>query len=206
VFATSSLQAPASLGGLAKADTVCMDRAREGGLQGRFVAFLSLQSLRARDRLNGARGWYRLDGEPVADTVDDLVGVRVILPIALDERGNDLSNDDKYVTTGSYAGMQNATCGDYTEPTKFAAAGRTHYGAGGWMNTDNLFCSQPTRLYCFQIDYDLPVTYTRASGRIAFVSTATFTPSSGINAPGVLPPGVARYRRTPITLTVARGM
>ena len=40
-------------------------------------------------------------------------------------------------------------------------------------------CDQQHHLYCFGVDKNVPVTVTPASGRIAFVTRATWTPSGG---------------------------
>jgi hypothetical protein len=182
VFVTSSLQAPATFGGLAGADQICADRAREADLPGTFVAYLSTSTVNANDRLAGARGWYRVDGAPVVDTVADIDNDAMILPPRLDEHGNDLVSASQYVTTGTFNGTVNASCSDYTDPTGVANVGVASFTANSFSNQNFALCSEPTRLYCFQTDYSIPIAFTRAEGRAAFLSAASFTPSSGIAA------------------------
>jgi hypothetical protein len=180
VFVTSSLQAPATFGGLAGADQICADRARDAGLPGTFVAYLSTSTVNANDRLTGARGWYRVDGAPVVDTVADIANNAMILPPRLDEHGNDLVSTSGYVTTGTFNGTVNASCSDYTDPNGIANVGVASFTANSFSNQNFVPCSEPTRLYCFQTDYSIPITFTPAEGRAAFLSAAPFTPSSGI--------------------------
>jgi hypothetical protein len=181
-FVTSSLQAAATFGGLAGADAVCTARASEAGLTGTFVAYISTSTVDATDRLAGARGWYRVDGTPLFDTVEDLLGHRMLLAPRIDEHGNDLVAMTDYVTTGTYEGAALATCSDYTDPADSATSGIASFTAGSFSNQKPVTCSELTRLYCFQTDFALPLAFTPAVGRLAFLSAAAFTPSAGLPA------------------------
>jgi hypothetical protein len=180
-FVTSTTQAPGSLGGAAGPDAICADRAREAGLVGHYVAYVSTTAQDARDHLGGARGWTRVDGRPVVDTVDDLIADGMIHPIRLDERGRDLGSDDTFlVATGTYAGGRNENCDDFSDPAANVMAGSQFFTGGAWANVNTEPCTIPARLYCFQIDLDVPLEITPATGRKAFVSSGTFLPSTGI--------------------------
>jgi hypothetical protein len=181
-FVTSSRHLAGSLGGLAAADAICMARAGEAELAGRFVAYLSTTAVNAMDRLAGARGWSRVDGEPVVDTVSELVGGRMLMPLRIDERGNDVVLMPNYVTTGSFGGTLAVNCADYTDPIRTANAGRAPATAGGFSNQSQIPCNDPTRLYCFQIDHAIPLAFTPTAGRRAFVSGALFPPTNGVAA------------------------
>jgi hypothetical protein len=183
-FVTSSLQSAVSLGGLAGGDAVCNARASEAGLAGTFVAWMSTSTVNASDRLAGARGWYRVDGAPVVDTVTDLVSDKMVMPIRLDERGVDHGAESTLVTTGTYAGMVNTTCSDYTDPSDDANGGQARYAGGNWTNVRPVPCTDLTRLYCFQLDHDLPLAFTRSVGRLAFVCDG-WTNSNGGTVFGV---------------------
>jgi hypothetical protein len=191
-FVTSTVQTAATFGGLPGADAVCTDRAREAGLPGNFVAYLSTSTVNAKDRLAGARGWYRVDGTPLFDTVEDLLAKEMILPPRLDEYGTDLVAAIEYVTTGTYEGTVNTTCGDYTDPAGFANGGIAAFTAGSFSNQKPIACNELTRLYCFQTDHAVPLAFTPAVGRGAFLSTASFTPSSGIAAADAICAGEAQ--------------
>lgn len=198
-FVTSTTHVPVTFGGLDGADAVCMDRAREAGLPGRFVAWLSTSTVDARDRLSAARGWYRLDHQPLVDTADDLAQGRMILPLRIDERGNDIGADPGRVVTGSFAGVANSTCSDYTSSTEVANVGVPTY-AGGWsMNVNGAPCGEPSRLYCFQVDLVVPVAVTPSNGRTAFVSSATFAPTTGRGAADAICAAEAQANNLPGT-------
>jgi len=69
VFVTSTLSTPGNIGSLAAADAICTARAQAAALPGAYVAWLSSTVTSAKARLGSARGWVRVDGMPVADTV-----------------------------------------------------------------------------------------------------------------------------------------
>src|SRR5439155_16338708 len=106
VFATSSTYLP-NLGGLAGADTLCMQRATAAGLPGHYVAWLSTSAVAAPSRLvlpgtaNPARGWIRPDGRPVTDRISDLLAGTIYYPIRVDEAGLDLETGSHEVLTGT---------------------------------------------------------------------------------------------------------
>ena len=180
VFATSSLHVPGQLGSLAGADAVCAARASEAGLVGQFVAWLSSSTVDALDRVAGARGWVRIDGLPIADMPAELASQQLLHPIRLDEHGRDLGTQpDFYGATGTYDGTINSNCGDFMVTNELVFAGYPYLAGGGWSNKNTVPCADPARLYCFQIDLAVPLTFARASGRHAFVSVGELTPSSG---------------------------
>ncbi len=183
-FVTSSVHVPGTLGTLGAADAICMARASEAGLAGMFMAWLSTTAIDAQDRFPGARGWYRVDGQPLADTVGDLVANLIFNPIRLDERGRDLGEDfTYYAATGTYNGVKNTNCNDFTDTGDIVMSGYPQYAGGRWANSDSPSCAQPAHLYCFQIDHARPLTFTpQTGGRRAFLSSPAFTPSTGLAA------------------------
>ena len=181
-FVTSSMQAAADFGGLAGGDAVCATRAAAAGLPGTYRAWLSTSTIDAIDRLAGARGWRRIDGTPVADLPSDLIDGRMLSAIRLDETGADVG-DLTAIVTGTYSdGTALETCSDYTDPSANVTTGTASASDGWWTNVDTLGCATPAPLYCFGIDLDVPLGVSPATGRLAFVSTAKFTPSSGLAA------------------------
>src|SRR5262245_11740282 len=58
------------------ADTECRASAMRAGLTGNFVAFFFSDPGMAFARLQGARGFVNMDGQPFGDTVDDLAAGR----------------------------------------------------------------------------------------------------------------------------------
>ncbi len=179
-FVTSTTQIPGAVGGVAGADSACMARAAAAGLSGRFVAWASTSTLFAPKRLAGARGWVRTDGMAVADQTDDLAAGALLHPVRTDEYGRDVGKDQIHVATGTYGGVVNDNCDDFASTSAQVMVAYAFNGASAWTNTNTVACTQPARFYCFQVDRNVALTYAKAVGRIAFVSVADFTPSSGI--------------------------
>ena len=182
VFVTSTLTFPGSFGGLAGADAICQQRARAGGLVGRYVAWLSTSAINAEARLAGARGWVRSDGLEVADTARGLTNFEMFHPVRLDEFGTDVQQT--LAATGtSTAGLvvPGGTCNDWTDPTGSYDFGSSDNLGAFFVSGGNNLCNvQSAALYCFGVDREVRVVPRRFSGRIAFVSEGTFTPGGGI--------------------------
>ena len=181
-FVTSSTQAPGNFGGLGGGDAICMARAAEAGLPGIYVAWLSTAMVDARDRLGGARGWARTDGRPLADTVADVAASRLLHPLRFDERGHDIGSDDAtIVVTGTDSdGTVSSNCNDFTSPAATGVYGNPWEVGPSWTNRNSVSCSTPVRLYCFENDLNVPLSYVHATGRRAFVSTTRFSPPTGV--------------------------
>jgi len=180
VFVTSSQHLPVELGGLDVADAVCAGRAAAAGLPGTYIAWLSTSAVAARDRLGAARGWRRVDGRPVADTVADLLGGRIFYPIRIDEAGGDAIGSTTMVT-GTFSGGAGGgawACADWSDPAGNYTSGRAHGTTGVWTGFDIAGCSVPGRLYCFGVDRAAPVAPTPATGRLAFASA--WAPGGGL--------------------------
>jgi hypothetical protein len=172
----------ANFGGLAGADALCADSAAAAGLGGRqYVAWLSTSTVDAAARLRDARGWIRIDGAPVIDSVTDLAQNELFHPIRLDEYGRDVTRASPYgfipVWTGTSLnyGASPRTCSDWTsaDDTQGAFTGSASGGAIIW-NLGALYACQDWSLsiYCFEIDYTTPVDppAPAASARLAFLS------------------------------------
>jgi hypothetical protein len=186
VFVTSEPFRP-QFGSLDAADEDCRFLARNGGLPGTFRAWLSTTWIDARDRLGDARGWIRPDGQPVADTVEDLVQGRIWYPISLDEKGTKIPltvESDPPVLTGSTEfGLlaPSANCHDWTSSAGGAVAGTINTGGGGWQWNSGVDCGTPARLFCFGVDQAVPVSVPPApAGRVAFLSAKKIMLSSGV--------------------------
>jgi hypothetical protein len=189
---TTSTQYDGALGGLSGADAKCQSAATAAGLHGTFKAFMASSAgpVTTVSRLGSARGWVRRDGRPFADLSTDLtVGNKVYYPPRLNEFGQ-LPMYGGYVATGSDGTGNPAynmgvpyTCGDWTSNASTAQyqGGRSSamgagFGAGYIVNCD----SPAISLACFGVDLNVPLTFTKATGRTAFVSQASFDPSTGV--------------------------
>lgn len=177
-----------NLGGLAGADADCNAVAQKHDLTGHYVAYLSSSTQLARDRFRaGAHGWLLVDGEPVVDTLDDLVGHKMRVPIYRDADGTSAVDTNNGAWTGTLGDGTIApdTCLDWTVATASdnGKQGNPSWGGRNWSDFGQPQCKAQNRgLYCFEDDRgaDLPPSPAR-NGRIAFVGTG-FTASTGINS------------------------
>src|SRR5262249_39285202 len=154
VFVTSE-PLPSTGGGLQAADRFCADRAAAGPLSGTFVAILSDSTTAVVNRLRTARGFVRLDGLAIADTIAQLVMQhRLWYPILFDEYGNAVKGDAWY---GSDQNGQPLTadlnCASWTvSGTGVAASTAGNLGALYIYN-----CTEPHPIFCAMVDRTAPV-------------------------------------------------
>ncbi len=187
VFVTS-LTRSGNLDGVAGADEMCRTAAETQEIEGTFVAWLSTDTTSAIDRLADARGWARLDGQPVADLPGDLAVKGPFVPIALTEAGDDVRGLPGVVFTGTQANgssMPGRTCTSWTSDNFMDAVRLGDPASGGGSFTDvpsfdAAGCDASNRVYCFGIDRVTPLEVTvNPVLPIAFVSDRPWTPSSG---------------------------
>ena len=101
IFVTSSTY-NGDLGGLAGADQKCQDHADTAGLPGTFKAWLSDNSISAKDRLTHSTEPYGLvNGFLVATDWDDLTDGALYRPINVDEHGNTVTQSSVWSLTSS---------------------------------------------------------------------------------------------------------
>ncbi len=187
------------LGGLDGADRKCADAAAEAGLAGHYVALLSTDTVDARARLvvpgteTPARGFFRLDGLPIADTVADLFDDLVVLyPILFDQDGRPLDSSDfaadgdAFVWTGSFEdGTKRAglTCDGYTsdDGAKRSVAGQPNGGPGAWLRAVGGDCSslgtygRNLHVYCFGVDSSAPPAFPKSPhGKRIYMTKSNF--------------------------------
>jgi len=158
MFVTSGTKAPVDIGGLSGGDKWCNDVAASAHLPGHYTAWISSSAQSAYQRLaaTGARGWYRTDGKPFADTLDDIAMGKTFYPPRVSERGADLVKAgvvDSTVATGSVGrgdDAPGADCAGFTSASGSLAAGYFDAGAYAWTeDTSSVSCSSPVRIYCF---------------------------------------------------------
>ena len=192
IFVTSSTHS-ADLGGLDGADNICAARAREAGLGGTYVAWLSTDDVDAKDRLSSARGWVRPDGAPFADTSDELISGVIFVPPRLDELGADIGAERVWTATSPDGELaaEGGNCDGWNRADAALEAGRgvTDGGTGSWTaaGTDTpevepalSTCDTPQRIYCLGIDHEVPVAPEPAAARFAFVSEQRMSSTAGI--------------------------
>jgi hypothetical protein len=184
IFATSKDYPTTGFGGLAGADDICQSHAAAAGLPGTFVAFLSTSTVNAKDRVGAARGWIRVDGKPVIDSLATTLATgQIFYSPALDELG--APADIGAVMTGTKPdGTVDAgyTCSDYTSPSGSVTIGGARDGAFNWLALGGSDCSAGFRIWCLQTDYTTPLQMPPLSNPIAFVTKDYFDTATGLAA------------------------
>jgi len=189
VFVTSTTY-PTNLGGGAAYDQQCNVRATAAGLNSvtnnDFIAWMSDGTSNALTRLgNTPQGFVRTDGAPFGQTVSSLVTNNAILnPIDRDEFGNAVSSNTLVWTgTASTGTSSGSHCTNWTSTSGFSTVGSTSGGPWVWTNySSGATCGSNRPIYCVQKTKTQPLTINPAPGRLAFLSSGNFTPSSGIAA------------------------
>jgi hypothetical protein len=204
-FVTST-KYDANLGGIAGADAKCQARASAAGLPGTYVAWISDGTTDAYCHLHGFTGkkaancgqtelpvaagpWIRTDGTAFAPTIDKLAANPHIVytPLIYDELGQPFPTRDSMVFTstnweGVFAGGGSYTaCADWTDSsTAILATGGWVYGTfGTWTNGWGLACNQKLPLICMQVGSGKPLPTVTPTGKVAFVTSTTYTGDLG---------------------------
>ena len=141
--------------GVAAADQVCVNHATIAELENpeRFVAWLSTDSLDARDRLDEAGPWARVDGVVVASSLADLVSGEIDVALAIDETGSAQTDFFPVVWTGTKSdGTKDANnCGNWTDQTALGRVGEVLQTNERWTDASLRACSsQVGSLLCFE--------------------------------------------------------
>lgn len=202
VFVTSSQQAAGTLGGLQGADALCQERAAAADLPraDSYVAWLSDDTIPAKDRLIGSRGWVRTDGRPVADTLDELTSGILYYPPALDEHGTRPSPSQAAVATGTENDgtrhLQAHRCQEWTNDDGALDiwVGTALDATGRWSARDVLSsCATPVALLCFGTGLTEPIDPPQATGSLAFVSKDALSGTDTDVPDGGVPRGIERF-------------
>jgi len=180
------------LGGLEGADALCQDAANQAGYTGTFKAWLSDGTAEAKARflVEGANGWVRPDGKPVALNLDAWAEGRLWYPALLDQAGA-LVDDGAGVWSGTSpsGAAAGATCNNWQDDSD-ATLGLTGLTEGGNLSHQYLVdapCDLPRHLRCLQVDHDEPVTPPAPmQGRLAFLSSQAFDLASGLDGADAL--------------------
>jgi hypothetical protein len=185
VFLSSVSTFMPDLGGTAAYDRQCNELATAAGINNAqgdaYIAWISDSHSSARDRLGPARGFVRMDGEPVADDPDALVQDRQIYnPIIVDERGIVPAGGCRVLTGMDSAGNPSPTmsCNDWTVASNAATvtAGCSPCGPVTWYFWEGSTCDRIMgALYCFGTTKTAPLTITPQSGRKLFVTNGPVT-------------------------------
>jgi len=161
VFVTS-FSMNGDLGGPTGADELCTNAAMDADLGGTWSAFLSGGSRSAISHIADGP-YHRLDGVLIATDRADLGDGSISAPINVDENGS--GGVSAWVFTGSTAsgtvsGPGTASGGNCVGWTQgcgvcfgdhwYAHVGKSDRTNDDWVEGGNLFCSNASRIYCFE--------------------------------------------------------
>lgn len=158
VFVTSTSSA-ANLGGLEGADERCNTLAKNAGLDGAWVAWLSTPDVNAIDRLSHLGTYVLLDGTVVVTSKQQLTSGRIEHAIDMTE-GQVRLTKNRGVWTGTRGnGTADATCNGWTTDSSLVLGTLASAIASdvGWTkgapqagHPDNWECATVVGLYCFE--------------------------------------------------------
>lgn len=158
VFLTSTAHT-GDMGGIAGADTICNDLAKDAELSGTFKAWLSTDSSSPKTHWNATSrdAVYELvNGTTVAISWQDLTDGALNTMINIDETGHVQSETYHYPWTNTNNdGAQwggSDSCSDWTSSDSFSfvMAGNYDGPAFAWTAAGTEPCSETHRLYCFE--------------------------------------------------------
>jgi hypothetical protein len=175
----SSVTADGNLGGLPGADAICQGAADTASLGGSWRAVLWTASAAPSARFAGSRGWVDLQGLAIADLPADL-DAATINPLRVDENTTVLS--DPSTGYAWYGGTPAAseTCADWT--TNTGGIGAIHeVSIAASFDTDTYSsCPSPRRLICAETGHVAEVRPAQETGRVVFITGATWVPTGGL--------------------------
>jgi hypothetical protein len=139
--------------GLEAADAICNTLALEAGLTGAFKAWLSSETVNAKDRFTGNGPWIRLDGVKIADNLLDLTDGSLFSAITITEEGDYIYLPVWTGTKADGTSLAGYHCSNWTDGTSTfsSSGGRSSDAYGGWTNAwSPVKCNYPYHLYCLE--------------------------------------------------------
>jgi hypothetical protein len=194
--------ASSTLGAATNYDKRCNDTATAAGFnnstQDAFVALVSTSTSDVAARIGNARGWQRLDGRPVMDTLAAaLTDKKVFNAVMFTEKGTLAKN--QFVLTGIGTDGRvspTQTCADFTTTTGTLIGGFSDGGAGQLSTGVTSMCMWNSSVLCLGKTRSRTVKPTVTAGKLAWITSKAFevgnsgTPDSACQAE--LPSGVTK--------------
>ena len=177
-FVTSMTYTPLQVAGVAGADAICTALGAGIGKPGRYVAWLSTIAAPAAQRLGGASGWRRTDGQPFARSKQDLLAGRILYPLRRDENGQEVVGEVMTGTVGDGSATENCLELTSGSSTELMLIGTSDGGTNRWTNTSEGACNLAYHMYCLQADTSTTVESPPTGSLRAFLSSP-FTPGGG---------------------------
>lgn len=147
------------MGGLAGGDAECQNAADDEGLGGTWTAWLSDKTGNAKNRI-ADHAYYKLNGQKVADDLDDLIDGNIDSPINISEKNTVLDGRQVWTGTGPQGNNRISltewrnSCLNWTEDDEDpnGVYGRSNYTDDKWTQRNNSGddCDNNFRLYCFE--------------------------------------------------------
>jgi len=133
-------------------DARCQGAAVAASLPGTYVAWISTDSLAARNKDIGTGPWFTLTSQRVANTPSDVNNGILDAPINVDEEGRTLGTAEQAWTGSSPTGQLSplGTCGSWSSDTGTSAIGLVSATGNTFRNDGPGTCTSPYHLYCFQ--------------------------------------------------------
>jgi len=185
VFVSSAVNS-GNFGGIAGGDAICQGLAVNAGLAGTYHILLSTTAADWTTRIAGARGWIRVDGEPVGDqTVGTSAG---LYNIRLDEHGTDVGLSTYWsvgntLTGGTTCSAWTSSVGGSTADTQANFAVTTQSAKLGGPFTDGVdACNVLHRFLCAEVDRNVEIARIATSGRLAFMTRTAWDTTTGLAA------------------------
>jgi hypothetical protein len=178
VFMTSETF-PTTLGSAEAYDEKCNQVATRAGLNDEsgdaFVALVSDSNSLAIERLAGARGWVRMDGQPFADTLESLQMDKIFNTIRFDENGADVGGD--FEQSLALTGVDPAlglsdNCSNWTSSSlaDLVTAGFAEGGPNSWAAGHGTYCNSVLGLICMGKSKNAPLLPIAVAGLKIWVS------------------------------------
>ena len=175
----SSERFPADLGSSTAYDAECNRLATEGGINDAagagYVAVVSGPESFLERVPAAARGWVRMDGLPVADTLQSLVdgAPAPFYPINLNERGTLNLNS---VWSGTRAGGAAAdTCANWTSREAGSSGSIGLSNSVDWLGVRGTICNQEFPVFCLGVTKTAPVVLQTFVGKRLWVTPTVVT-------------------------------
>jgi len=146
-----------NLGGIAGADTKCNEWAESANLKGSFRAWLSNDSINAKDRISD--GIYALvNGKFIAQNKAQLISGNLIHPINITHLGEAVtgagSEGRVWTGTGGFGISTGKNCNNWLSSSSSFNGTRGHANSidNEWTIFNIEGCGDGTRIYCFEVE------------------------------------------------------
>jgi len=182
----TSMAVPTTLGAPSNYDKRCNDAATAAGINNSagnaFVALVSSSTSDVTARIGNARGWQRLDGRPVIDTLAAALTTKEVFnAVVFDEKG--VARFDAVVLTGIGPDGRVDTkynCADFTASTGYVDGALSDGGAYHWSTGILAQCSVNSFLMCLGKSRSRTVKPAVTTGRRIWVSSTPFEVGAGM--------------------------